>query len=217
MARYLFASVLVELPGNILAPATVVTFWSDLHGGTLYSDLTTPDGVTPVGSVVTDVNGVTPELRGPNGIETMYADAGAGVRFPFYATDELSYVLDQFRVVAALVTDLQAQILAIGVSGGGGGLPAGTTLDAILDGASRVALSPAQRTTVNNLPATFLQIGTTTTTAKSGNYAPTAAAIGAVQSMSGPIRIWSRTALQGAPTAADGAVDLTDYLFLDAS
>lgn len=220
MARGLYASVLVELPGNVLAPDTVVTFWSELQGGIRYTDLTTPNGVTSLEEVRTDANGMTPELRGPDFVETMYADAGAGVRFPFYATDELKYVLDQFRSVVAQIVTLGDQIDALqnGGGGGGGGLPVGTTLDQIPNGTTRLAMTQPERDKLATVAfnATNLIIGTTATTAKAGNYQPTPAQIGAVQTMSGPKRHWYRTVAQGFPSAAEGAQD-DDYLFMDAS
>lgn len=103
-----------------------------------------------------------------------------------------------------------------GGSGGGGGLPSGTTLDQIPDGADRRAVTTAQLDKLVKAPTTFLQLGTTATTAKPGNYAPTAADVGAVTSMGGRFRIWGgRTTTQGPPTEAEGAVRGTDYAFLD--
>lgn len=206
MARYLFASALVELPGNVAAPNTAFTLWSDLHGGNQYTDIKAPDGVTTI-SLVTDANGVRPELRGPDGIKTMYCDAGGGVRFEMYATDELSYVLDQFRVLVFELGTLAAQVNNLDLSGGGGGLPVGTTLDQIANGIDRLAMTFAERSRIAALPTTFLQIGATATTAKAGNYQPTPAQIGAVQNVNGFARAWGRTAAQALPTAAEGAVD----------
>lgn len=102
--------------------------------------------------------------------------------------------------------------------GGTGGLPAGTTLDAIPNGTTRVAMTTQERDKLATVAvgATNLQIGTTATTAKAGNYQPTPAQIGAVQTMSGATRVWVRTTAQGLPSAAEGALD-GDLTFMDAS
>jgi len=214
MARYLFASALVELPGNIVAAGIPFSLWSELHGGTQYTDIKAPDGVTSI-PLVMDGNGVRPELRGPDSVKTMYCDAGGGVRFEMYATDELSYILDQFRVLAFQFGQLATQVDNLDLSGGGtggGGLPVGTTLDQIPNGADRLAMTYAERNRIAGLPSSFLQLGTTAGTAKAGNYKPTPAEISAVQNVNGAPRLWGRSASQALPTAAEGAVD-GDWLF----
>lgn len=106
MARNLFIGDVVLLPGAAGASPTLFsgrpfTLWSADVGGTQYTDFTARDGVSPV-SLVTDANGLLPVFRGPDLVETVYVDTGAAQRFPLFACDELSYVLDRFRNTEAV-------------------------------------------------------------------------------------------------------------------
>jgi hypothetical protein len=223
--RHLFPGDLILAAGAgappvaTLAPGAAFSMWSDRAGGSQYTDLMTPDGVTPLTAPgvtpVADSNGLRPSMLGPDttaGVEVlvMWCETGVGDRFPVYGADELTYVLAQFRT-------LQATVSGIG-TGGGGGLPAGTTLEQIADGATRLAFTLAERQKLQTVAqgATALTIGTTATTAKAGNYSPTPATIGAVRNMGGVDRIWGRVAVQGLPTAAEGAID-GDWALMDAS
>lgn len=99
---------------------------------------------------------------------------------------------------------------------GGGGLPADVTLEDIPNGVTRIAMTQAERDKLSKTPTTFLKVGAAATDAKAGNYAPTAADVGAVTSMTGDVRLWTkRTTAQGPPTEAEGAKRGTDYVFLD--
>lgn len=103
MARHLFGSVAdyVIAPGDsvtvgtgddaitgyqtLLVPNTVVTFYTDVTGGSPYTDLLDLSGAA-IMSVTTDVNGAIPQFQGPDGVTVMYADAG-GDRRAVYAID----------------------------------------------------------------------------------------------------------------------------------
>lgn len=105
----------------------------------------------------------------------------------------------------ASVQSLQTQVLALIQQGGsGGGLPAGTTLDAIPNGSSRFAVSSAQMDRINQ--ASTLQLGTAANTAMPGNTTFTAVQVGAVPNpgatISGAVY---RTAAQGLPAAVVNA------------
>lgn len=119
---------------------------------------------------------------------------------------------------AAASAQQVADYIAGGGGGGGGGLPAGTTLEQIPNGSTRLAMTANERTKLAGVAAgaTALVVGTTAGTAKSGDYAPTAADVGAPRNVSGFGRVWGRTAAQGFPSGAEGAVD-GDWLFMDGS
>jgi hypothetical protein len=128
---------------------------------------------------------------------------------------------------AAIATANQAQVDAATaldtindfISGQGGGyLPSTATLEDIANGTTRLAMTLAERTKLQTVAtgATALSLGTTSTTAKAGDYSPTPSAIGAVTNASGVDRIWGRTVAQGFPTGAEGAAD-GDWLVMDAN
>jgi hypothetical protein len=93
VARHLFGSIAdyVVAPGDsvtvgditgsqtLLVPGTVVTFWTDVSGGSQYTDLLDLTSA-PIMSVTTDANGAIPQFYGPDGVYTMYADAGGDRR-----------------------------------------------------------------------------------------------------------------------------------------
>lgn len=143
--------------------------------------------------------------------------------------NEVANELDQISVAVATaqaavdaaqqaVLDAQEALLLAQQGGGGtgGGLPENTTLEDIPNGISRIAMTIDERNKLASTPTSFLTLGTTSTTAKRGDYAPTAKDVGAVVSMSGDVRLWTkRTTTQGPPSVAEGAVPGTDYVFLD--
>ena len=93
-----------EVTGNqvLLVPSSTVTFWSAETAGTQYTDLL--DALdTPITSVTSDADGAIPQLRGPDGITVMWAQAGeAGARRLIVATD-----------LGADVTALQATVATL--------------------------------------------------------------------------------------------------------
>lgn len=107
---------------------------------------------------------------------------------------------------------------ALNNGGGGGGLPAGTTLEQIPNGTTRLALTQPERDKIAATPTSFLTLGTTSTSAMAGNTTFTPAQIGAVRSMESAIRLWVRVVSLGQdkPTLAEGAVN-GDVLVLDES
>lgn len=108
---------------------------------------------------------------------------------------------------AAAASRAAAESAASG-GGTGGGLPAGTTLEQIPNGTSRLALTQPERDKLQGVAvgATKLLIGTTAGTAKSGDYTVTPSGIGAIPHVGGAFREWKpRPASQGYPTAAEGA------------
>lgn len=72
----------------ILTPGATVTFYSAQSGGSQHTDLQDLTGVA-ISSVTSDSNGSIPQLRGPDGVWAMWADAngGNGPRNLMIATD----------------------------------------------------------------------------------------------------------------------------------
>jgi hypothetical protein len=225
MARKLFPRELV-LAAGIPAAGLTLTLWSDIKSGTQYTDVTNEDGVSAV-SLVTNGAGLTPFFRGPDGVDVLYVDAGAG-RFRLVGVESLADLFPRLTAaevsISTNTTGLASAVGRIstletsGGGGGGGGLPAGTTLEQIPNGSTRLAMTANERTKLAGVAAgaTALVVGTTAGTAKSGDYAPTASDVGAPRNVSGFGRVWGRTAAQGFPSSAEGAVD-GDWLFMDGS
>lgn len=208
MVRYFFPGetmIRAHEPGidldAYLAPATSFTVWTEPSSGVdVSAEMRAGDGVTVV-PLVSDSSGNRPHLRGPDGEKgPLWCDTGVGQRFAMYSSDAIAEKLGE---------DAQA----------GAGLPAGTTLEDIPNGETRLALSQDERTKLEGIEvgATRLLLGTTDKTAKPGNYTPKAAEIGAVVAVDGPIRMWRpRLASQALPTAAEGALD-GDIAFQEAT
>ena len=206
--RELFPGTLVQQANGDPAPGLPFTVWTDMTSGdNVTSDLTTPDGASAY-TATTDSAGLLLPFRGPDEVKgPLFADTGVGQRFMLLSSTAQAAL---FAAVAAL------QQAGVGGGSSGGGLPAGTTLEEIPNGVTRLAMTLAERTRIAGLPTTFLKVGTAATDAKRGDYAPTAQGLGAVVSMSGDVRLWTkRTTTQGPPTVAEGAVKGTDYAFLD--
>ena len=172
-----------------------------------------PFGVISFGSVLQPVVSVEALNSGPQAAAAATSAAQAAAA----AASSNTAAVNAQQLAQNAAADVAAYIAA-GGGGGGGGLPVGTTLEQIPNGVTRLAMTQAERDKLANVApnATNLQIGTTATTAKAGNYQPTPAQIGAVQTMTGPQRMWVRSAAQGLPTAAEGALD-NDLAFMDAS
>lgn len=80
---------LVSLPVAALAGGLPFTVWDSQSGGAQVTDLTAPDGVTPLVAVA-DSNGQPPLFRGPDGfIGALYIDAGGSQRFPVFPIEGL--------------------------------------------------------------------------------------------------------------------------------
>lgn len=132
MARHLFGSVAdyVVAPGDsvtvgsgdsaitgyqtLLVPTTVVTFWTNVTGGSQYTDLLDLSD-TPIMSVTTDDTGAIPQFKGPDGVTIMYADAG-GDRRAVYAIDLGADV----AVNTTAIGSLQATVAALSPLAGTG-------------------------------------------------------------------------------------------------
>jgi hypothetical protein len=166
-------------------------------------------GIVSFGSVLQPVVSMEVLDAGAN-------SAAAAASAATAATNSASSASSASSAAASAAASATAAQLAAGSGGTGGGLPAGTTLDQIPNGSTRLAMTTDEKNKIANLPVSYLQIGTTATTAKAGNYSPTPSAIGAVQNVLGVPRIWGRTTAQGFPTTADGALD-GDWLLMDAS
>lgn len=224
MARRLFPARFLQLANGDPAVNGQYRLFTDPFAGVEITDIKLSDGVsdpaTGSGAFLAGSDGNTPWLRGPDTgdgpAETvvMYMDTGVGVRYEIFAVDA------QAETIAAL-SEVRAFIAANpdGV-GSGAGLPAGTTLEQIPNGNTRLAMTIDERVKLNGVEpnATRLLLGDTAGTAKAGNWVPTAAQVGAVASMTPGVRLWFRTAAQGPPTAAEGASDSgTDWVFLENS
>lgn len=215
MARRLFeAQLLLAADGNPV-PFGQWRAFTDYQAGEQVLDLVAADGSTPLDMVgeyfVAGPDGVAPYFRGPDtgdgATETvqLFIDTGAGPRYVVNSVDA------QRETMMATQTVLE-YISQGGGGGGGAGLPVGTTLENIPNGATRLAFTQAERdklTTLQNL-----RLGTTADTAKRGDYKPTTAEVGAVANVTGVSRMWGRTVATGLPTAAEGALD-GDYALVD--
>jgi hypothetical protein len=108
IASYVVAAGSSETVGSItgahtlLVPGATVTFWSAATGGTQLTDLLDMTNAA-VTSVTTDANGAVPQLQGPDGTWTMWADAngGAGPRRMMGATDLTSLASTDLAAVTA--------------------------------------------------------------------------------------------------------------------
>lgn len=86
----------------LLVPDATITCWSAASGGAQYTDLLDLTG-TPVTQVDSDSSGQIPQFRGPDGVRSMWADAGGGSRRLMIATD----LGDDIRSLAADQESLQ--------------------------------------------------------------------------------------------------------------
>lgn len=121
------ATVLVDETGT--NGGAQVTAWTSPDGGSQITDLQATDG-TPVvdGEITADNNGFIAEFLGPDDdTDSLYLDAGAGVRVLVQANDSL----DRTRQLEQTVGDLlqTVQSLQQGGVGGGAGIPDGSVLD----------------------------------------------------------------------------------------
>jgi hypothetical protein len=184
------------------APFTV---WNDLQAGSQITDLLAADGVS--GAVLqTDANGLRPTLWGPDGVEVIFIDTGASIRYPVTAIDRETVVLDE-AFLTALTTRIAALEAGGGTGTGGGGLPAGTTLDSIPNGSTRWAVTPTQSGKIDNTPTTFVTVGTAANQAMRGDRTFTALETGAVANTGGASGILVRTIAQGLPASVtDGLI-----------
>lgn len=94
MARYLFPGDSIFLPDA--SPATNFTFtWYDARqGGNLITDVLDVDGVSAA-VMMTDSTGNRQAMYGPDGVEVMWCDTGASIRYPVTGIDREATVLDQ--------------------------------------------------------------------------------------------------------------------------
>ena len=232
MPRHFFpGDLMVDLNGNP-APGAPFTWWSEKTGGSQYTDVVGADGVSTI-ALVAGPDGNRPDMWGPNNVEVMYCETGASIRYPVYADDVLRSTLDEAFLVdlqtqitnlqtqntnlQAQLTALQAQVAA-GGGGTGGGLPAGTTLQDIPDGTSRLALTSGERNKIATTPTTFLTVAGSgvATTAMRSDRAFTAAQVGAVANLGGFTGIVGRTAAQGIPSATElAALPAGTYIAVD--
>lgn len=203
------AQTVYDLNGNPLA-GNVLTSNNKGYVGRFKAGI--PFGVISFGSVLQPVVSIEALQSGP-------AAAAAATSAANAAASAATAITSANAAAAAAATSAQqvSDYIAAG-TGGGGGLPAGTTLDTIPDGSSRAAITPAERTRLSGVQtgATRLLIGTTAGTAKDGTYVPTPAAIGAVQTMSGPVRHFFRTKAQGLPNPGSESLD-GDWCTMDNS
>lgn len=208
MATYRYSGQAVVANDDILENATGGTF-VDATGGLIpIFDLND----NPITTITSNAFGQSSSFKA--NVPMGYIKFGSVLNRVF--ADEIA----QFAVNAQAAIDtantaaaqasaaLQAVNDLIATGGGGGGLPAGTTLEQIPNGSTRLAMTQAERDKLATVAAnaTALVIGTTATTAKAGNYSPTPAGIGAVATVGGAFREWKpRPASQGYPSAAEGA------------
>jgi parallel beta-helix repeat protein len=97
MTRYTFPGdlFLYEGANNTVQLGVSAAFrvWSARVGGSdLTASMTDEDGVTPLsqdgsGNLVADGNGVRETMMGPDGVQTIYIDAGGGDRYPVYGIE----------------------------------------------------------------------------------------------------------------------------------
>lgn len=117
MARYMFGGGIADYvvtagadDALLLAAGAEVTFWSAQSGGTRYTDLRDLTDA-PITSVLSDEHGGIPQLRGPDGVRTMWADAagGSGPRRLMIAVDLPADVASLLERVAQLESTVAAQ------------------------------------------------------------------------------------------------------------
>jgi hypothetical protein len=120
MVRYLFPGDLVLLPDGDPAVDHTYTWWTDPTSGTGITDVLADDGITPITTLVTDSDGLRPYQYGPDGVEVMYCDTGASIRFPVTAVDRQEDVLDQAALLDTAQTFSALQTFSSGVTVSGG-------------------------------------------------------------------------------------------------
>lgn len=120
MARHTFGMTLTDWVFEagaggeaILAGGVAVTFWSERTGGIQYEDLL-DEGGSPATSVTsgdgtTIPTGFIPPFSGPDGITSMWADAGGGSRAIIMAND----VGDLFPVVDDIASGLASVVTTV--------------------------------------------------------------------------------------------------------
>lgn len=213
MARHLFPGDTVFVPDGddaTIGDGIEVTFFDDRNSSTEYTDLVTPDGVTPY-AAITDEEGNYQPFLGPDEVVVMWRETGNSIRYPVFAVDSVTTVLTQFANLQQAVAEVQALIDSGGV-GGGGGLPVDTDLDDIPDGATYKRMTVGERNKLATVAAnaTAVTLGTASTQAKPGNWPATTAEVSglrntlsAVQNKGGVGAFWYH-ATAGEPT---GVVD----------
>lgn len=113
----------------ILAGGVEVTFWNSKTGGVRYTDLLL--GELPTSSITssdgtTTPTGTIPEFSGPDGITSMWADAGGGTRYLMITNDLADLparVTNLENSVATLQNLLAYAIMALKYDPGSGSYP----------------------------------------------------------------------------------------------
>lgn len=220
MARELYIGDLAQHSDATSAPGAPFTVWTDpFAGDEVTNQMVGADGVTPLandgaGHLLTDGSGYLPYMRGPDEYQLpLFADTGTGQRKALIPLTVFSWLIQQVGL-----------LLDGGI--GGGGLPAGTTLEDIPNGPTRIAFTDvlAQKLSTIAEGATKTPIGAPDPvsgkaiagTAKPGDWLPTPKQIGAPVNVAGAPRFWGRTVAQGLPTAAEDR-QLGDIAFVDAT
>lgn len=173
MARHLFPGDLHLLPDGNPAANTAFTWWTEPESGTQLTDVLASDGVSTI-PFTTDSDGLRPYMYGPDGLEVMFIDTGADIRFPVYAVDVVTDVLDDSPTYAATLASLQTQISALQNGTVTGVITAASITDSTSIGRAVItAASSANARAAIGAGTSSLVVGTTSTTAKAGDYAPT--------------------------------------------
>lgn len=76
--------------GSLTVPSlgpTMINCWDSPVGGNQYIDLLAADGVTPITQVQASSNGFVPNFFGPDTIQYLYYDGGAGYRLKAMCLD----------------------------------------------------------------------------------------------------------------------------------
>lgn len=149
VSDWTFGTVTVSATPDLaqVAGGVVVTFFSAQVGGVQHTDLIGADGVTPATSVTSlDGTGGTavgqiPRFSGPDGVTTMWAQAGSGPRALIVTSDAADIVSDPGMIlpplsvsgavstgagVHRLYNDTTANLVIAGVRASVGTAPTGT-------------------------------------------------------------------------------------------
>jgi hypothetical protein len=218
VATYRFSGQAVVANDDILENATGGTFVDEAGATIPIYDLND----SPISTITSNAFGQSSSFKAD--VPMGYIKFGSVLNRVF--ADEIAQFAVNAQAAIATANDAltqanQALVLAqqaLDGGGSGGGLPAGTTLEQIPNGTTRLAMTQPERDKIAATPTTFLQLGTTSTTAMAGNTTFSPAGIGAVQNVAGASRVWGRIKSlgQNQPTAAEGAA-IGDWLLWDES
>lgn len=176
MTRYLFTSqVVLNTDGTLGAGLDGQAFAGNVGTPEYTSDLLAADGVSPA-SFVTDSTGVPPWVYGPDGVTTLWLSFAGGPRFDVHATDVTEEMLQKYvagTLGGSTSTTVPTHTEPVAQLTGNTGQALSSTVVSLLNAADAAAIRSAAGAAPSSLVG-FPGFGLTSTTAKRGDWTPTA-------------------------------------------